>query len=119
MSKRYTQQTCPKSDTWFAEGGRCGWAHCCAECDHLGQVFVPGLDSDGSEPMPVEIARLRAQIAALQEQRTRIMLLARVGCASASIGAADMVFGKIMAETARQPEYIAARTAAASGGFLR
>lgn len=37
MSKRYTQQTCPKSDTWFAEGGRCGWAHCCAECDHLGQ----------------------------------------------------------------------------------
>lgn len=28
----YTPETCPKSDTWLAEGGRCGWAHECAHC---------------------------------------------------------------------------------------
>ena len=29
---KYTLLTCPKDDTWFADGGRCGWAHECKEC---------------------------------------------------------------------------------------
>ena len=29
---KYNKKTCPKSDTWFADGGRCGWGHECAEC---------------------------------------------------------------------------------------
>lgn len=28
----YTVATCPKTDTWLADGGRCGWAHECNEC---------------------------------------------------------------------------------------
>ena len=30
--KRYTRETCPKSDTWFSEGGACGKAWDCKEC---------------------------------------------------------------------------------------
>lgn len=29
---KYSHDTCPKNDTWFAEGGRCGWAHACKDC---------------------------------------------------------------------------------------
>jgi len=29
---KYTKEICPKNDTWFSEGGRCGWAHVCNEC---------------------------------------------------------------------------------------
>ena len=29
---KFTHETCPKSDTWFADGGRCGWAHECDKC---------------------------------------------------------------------------------------
>jgi hypothetical protein len=28
----FTKETCPKSDEWFANGGRCGWAHACDFC---------------------------------------------------------------------------------------
>lgn len=28
----YTTETCPKDDTWFVDGGRCGWAHECERC---------------------------------------------------------------------------------------
>ncbi len=30
--KKYSLKTCPQSDTWFANGGRCGWAKVCREC---------------------------------------------------------------------------------------
>jgi hypothetical protein len=29
---KYNKSTCPKPDTWFAEGGKCGWAWCCDDC---------------------------------------------------------------------------------------
>ena len=29
---KYSKKTCPKSDTWFVDGGRCGWGHECTEC---------------------------------------------------------------------------------------
>jgi len=32
--KKYTKETCPKSSTWFNNGGRCGWAHVCDECEN-------------------------------------------------------------------------------------
>jgi len=32
LKVRYDHTTCPKSDTWFADGGRCGIGHCCKEC---------------------------------------------------------------------------------------
>lgn len=28
----YDRNSCPQSDTWFADGGRCGWAHECGRC---------------------------------------------------------------------------------------
>ncbi len=30
--KKYNRNNCPKTDTWLADGGRCGWAHVCREC---------------------------------------------------------------------------------------
>jgi len=30
---KHTKITCPKSDTWFIDGGKCGWAHECDECE--------------------------------------------------------------------------------------
>ncbi len=29
---KYNLKTCPQSDTWFANGGRCGWAKVCRFC---------------------------------------------------------------------------------------
>lgn len=31
-NKKYSRDTCPKSDTWFANGGACGKAWDCKEC---------------------------------------------------------------------------------------
>lgn len=28
-----SRKDCPKSDTWFIDGGRCGWAHECEGCE--------------------------------------------------------------------------------------
>ena len=28
----FSVDTCPKNETWFVDGGRCGWAHECAQC---------------------------------------------------------------------------------------
>ncbi len=34
----YDKSNCPKSETWFVSGGRCGWAHECDRCrDNYGQ----------------------------------------------------------------------------------
>ena len=30
--KKYSRDTCPKNDTWFANGGACGKAWNCREC---------------------------------------------------------------------------------------
>lgn len=39
----YAKTTCPKSETWFVDGGRCGWAHECERCsdnpDQRPQVY--------------------------------------------------------------------------------
>lgn len=35
----YTPETCPQSDTWFADGGRCGWAWVCDKCTK-GQSYI-------------------------------------------------------------------------------
>jgi nicotinamidase/pyrazinamidase len=32
MSYKYNLESCPKSSTWFSNGGRCGWAHECSDC---------------------------------------------------------------------------------------
>ena len=29
---KYSKANCPKPDTWFAEGGKCGWSWCCDDC---------------------------------------------------------------------------------------
>jgi hypothetical protein len=31
--KKYNKNSCPQHDTWFANGGRCGWAHECKDCE--------------------------------------------------------------------------------------
>ena len=30
--KEYSIKNCPQSDTWFVNGGRCGWAWNCEYC---------------------------------------------------------------------------------------
>ena len=30
---KYTEATCPMRAVWFENGGRCGWAHECDECE--------------------------------------------------------------------------------------
>ncbi len=32
MKKKYNMKECPQNDTWFANGGRCGWAKVCKQC---------------------------------------------------------------------------------------
>jgi hypothetical protein len=29
---KYTKYTCPYADTWFADGGQCGWGKECPYC---------------------------------------------------------------------------------------
>jgi len=32
VAKRFTPAQCPKGETWFVNGGRCGFAHACDDC---------------------------------------------------------------------------------------
>jgi len=32
QTMKYNKNTCPKSETWFINGGKCGWAWVCDNC---------------------------------------------------------------------------------------
>ena len=38
--KKYSRDTCPKNDTWFANGGACGKAWNCRECKDAPDALV-------------------------------------------------------------------------------
>lgn len=31
--KKYNKKTCPKDMRWVEQGGKCGWAHACRDCE--------------------------------------------------------------------------------------
>lgn len=39
----YNRDNCPQSEDWFIRGGKCGWAHCCDQCE-MGPTSTPAED---------------------------------------------------------------------------
>lgn len=61
---KHNKQTCPKSDTWFADGGRCGWADECAECKEFKMKDVRNKIIDIAKRRKIKRVALREKVIA-------------------------------------------------------